>query len=184
MELVVSRRVCENPTSWSFHCHWDEQVFWWLNSQFPMWIRQIISDLNPNMLALVWVYQWFFILFPNHKPCPKPCITTSPESSVNTVTPVHKGTFAFYVYYGRNGYTFQYSEVNDIGWKLALKQWVSSWLSILVADAPQINLSWFVCTFLIIRRPPVLMLNTALFTFPSRTRFSSQYFVTRFPRGS
>ena len=60
VEIVVSRRVSDEPTSLSFHCHWYEQVFWWLNYQLPMWIGRFIAYLNPKLLALVWVYQWFF----------------------------------------------------------------------------------------------------------------------------
>ena len=74
------------------------------------------------------------------------------------------------------------SNLNDIGQKLSPKQWLSALLSISVAGALQITLSWFLCTFLIIRRSPVLMLNTALFKFSSGTRSASQVFVTRFPR--
>ena len=60
MELVVSRTVCDDPTSWSFHYHWDEQVFWCLNYQLPMCIGWVIAYLNPKRLAFVWFYQWFF----------------------------------------------------------------------------------------------------------------------------
>ena len=37
----------------------------------------------------------FSILFPNHKPLPKPSINTSPEFSVNSVTSVQIGIFTF-----------------------------------------------------------------------------------------
>ena len=57
---------------------------------------------------------------------PNSIITASPESSVKSVTPVHRGTFICYAYSGRNGYTVHSSEVNDIGIKLAPKQWISS----------------------------------------------------------
>ena len=60
MELVASRRVRDDPTSWSFHYHCDEQVLWCLNSHIPMWIGRVIAYLNTKLLALVWVYQWFF----------------------------------------------------------------------------------------------------------------------------
>ena len=182
IELIVSMRVHHEPTSWSLHCNWYEQVFWCLNSQLPMWIVLITAYLNPKLLALVWVYQWFSILFPNHKPCPNYSITTYPESSVKAVTPVHIGTFICYEYSGRNGNTVQSSEVSDIGRNLAPKQWVSAWLPILVANALQVTLSWFLCTLLIIQRSPILMLNTALFKFSSGTRSPSQVYVTRFPR--
>ena len=59
MEIVISRRVRGNTTSWSFNCHWDEQVFWCLNHQLPMWIGWVIAYLNPKHLALFWIYQWF-----------------------------------------------------------------------------------------------------------------------------
>ena len=137
-----------------------------------------------KLSALVWVYQWFFILFPNYKPCTNFSITTSPESSVNTVTPVHIGTLICSSYYGRNGDTVRSSKVNDIGQKLDPKQWVSSWLSISVADALQITLSWFLCTLSIIWGSPQLMLNTTLFKFYSGTRSYSKVFVTRFSRRS
>ena len=124
----------------------------------------------------------FSILFPNHKPCPNSSINTSPESGVKAVTPVHIGTFICSAYSGRNGDTVHSSKVNYNGQKLDPEQWVSAWLSISVADALQITLSWLLCILLIIRRSPVLMLNTALFTFSSGTRSASQVFVTRFPR--
>ena len=66
MEIFVSIRVRDEPTSWSFHCNWDKHFFWCLNSQLPMWIVRVLAYLNPNFLALVWVYQWFF------HPIPKP----------------------------------------------------------------------------------------------------------------
>ena len=66
MELVVSRRVCGDTKSWSFHCNWDEKDFWWLNFQILMWIGWFIAYLNPKISALVWVYQWF--LHPISKP--------------------------------------------------------------------------------------------------------------------
>ena len=68
----------------------------------------------------------FSIMFPNHKPCLNSSIATSPESSVNKVTPVQIGIFTCSIYYGRNGYTVHSSEVNDIGQKLAPKQWASA----------------------------------------------------------
>ena len=126
----------------------------------------------------------FSMLFPNHKPFPNSSITTSPESSVKSVTPVHIGRFIYSAYSGRNGDTVHSSEVNDIGQKLAPKQWVSAWLSISVPNALLITLSWFLCTLLIIWRPPVFMLNMALFTFSSGTSSDIQVFVTRFPNWS
>ena len=60
MELVVSRRVRDDPTSLSLHYHWYEQVFWCLNSQLPTWISRVIAYLNPKLSALVWFYQLFF----------------------------------------------------------------------------------------------------------------------------
>ena len=66
MEIVVSRRVCDDPKSWSFCIHWYEQVFWYLNSWLPMWIGRAIAYFNPKLPALVWVYQWFF--YPVSKP--------------------------------------------------------------------------------------------------------------------
>ena len=184
MDPIVSRRVRNHPTRLSSHFHWVEQVFWCLNSQIHMCIGRVITYLNPKILALVWVYQWFSILFPNHKPCPNSSITTSPESSVKAVAPVHIGTFICSAYSGINGDTVQSSEVNDIGWNLDPKQWVSAWLSISVADALQITLYWFLCTLLIIRRLPVLVLNTSLFKFPSGIMSAIQVFVTRFHRWS
>ena len=109
----------------------------------------------------------FSVLFPNHKPCTKSSITTPTESSVKKVTPVHISTLICYAYSKRNGDKVKPSKVNDIGRKLAPKQWVSEWFSISGADALQITLSWFLCTLLIIRRSPVLMLHTALFLFSS-----------------
>ena len=53
-------KVCDDPTSWSFHCHWDKKVFWCLNYQIPMWISRVIAYFNPKLFVLVWVYQWFF----------------------------------------------------------------------------------------------------------------------------
>ena len=66
MDLVVSRRVCDKPTSWSFHFHWYEQVFWYLDYQLPVWIGWVIAYLNSKLLVLVWIYQWFF--YPISKP--------------------------------------------------------------------------------------------------------------------
>ena len=57
----------------------------------------------------------FSILFPNHNPFPSSSITTSTESSVKSVTPVHIDTFICSVYSGRNGDTVHFYEVNDIG---------------------------------------------------------------------
>ena len=91
-DLFVVRRVRDDPTSWSFHCHWDDHLLWCLKYQLPMWIGRVIAYLNPKLSALVWVYQQFFILFPNHKPCPNSSITTYPESSVKSVTLVNIGT--------------------------------------------------------------------------------------------
>ena len=53
-------RVRDDTTSWSFRCHWDEQVFWCLNYQLPMWIGGVIAYLYPKKLTLVWVYQLIF----------------------------------------------------------------------------------------------------------------------------
>ena len=126
----------------------------------------------------------FPILFPNHKTFPNSIIITSSESRVKAVTPVHIGTFIYSAYSGRNGDTVNSSKVKDIGRDLAPKQYVSAWLSISVADALQIILSWFFYFLLIIQQSPISMLNTALFIFPSSTTFVSQVFVTRFPRWS
>ena len=68
----------------------------------------------------------FSILLLNHKPLPNFSIITSPESSVNAVTPVHIGIFNCSVYYWRNGDTVHSSKVNDIGQKSNPKQWVSA----------------------------------------------------------
>ena len=143
MELIFSRRVRYDPTGWSFNFNCDEQVFWYLNFHLPMCISQAITYLNPKLSALVWVCQWFSILFINHKPCPNSIITTSPELSVKEVTPVHIRTLICSACSGRNGYTFQSSKVNDISLKLAPKQWIPAWFSISVADVLQITLSWF-----------------------------------------
>ena len=182
MELVFSRRVRDEPTSWSFHCNWDGQVFWWLNSQLHMWIGRVITYLNSKLSALVWVYQWFYILFPNHKPFPKSSITIITESSVKEVTPVHIGTFICSAYYGRDGDKVHSSKVNDNGRKLAPKQWVSAWLSISVANDLQISLSLFLCTLLMIWWPLVLMLNKSLFTYLPGSMYGSQYLVISFLR--
>ena len=147
-----------------------------------MWIGWVITYLNPRLSALVWFYQWFTILFPNHRPCPKSSITTSPESSINTVTPVNIGTLICSLYSGRNGDTVHSSKVNDIGQKLSPKQWVSARLSISVAGALQITLYWFLCTLIIIRQSTVLIVNTTLLTFSSDTEYASKVFVTRFSR--
>ena len=56
MEIIVSKRLSDEPTSLSLHFHWDEQVFLCLNSQLPMWIGQVIAYLNPKRLVLVWGY--------------------------------------------------------------------------------------------------------------------------------
>ena len=66
MDIVVSRRVCDYPTSLSFHFHWDKKDFWCLNSHLPMWISQVIAYLKPKLSALFWFYQWFF--HPIYKP--------------------------------------------------------------------------------------------------------------------
>ena len=66
MELVINSRVSDEPTSQSFHFHWDGQVFWCLNYQLPMWIGLVIAYLNPKLLAMFWFYQWF--LHPISKP--------------------------------------------------------------------------------------------------------------------
>ena len=167
MEIFVSIRVRDEPTSWSFHCNWDKHFFWCLNSQLPMWIVRVLAYLNPNFWHWFGFISDFSILFPNHKPCPKSSITTYPESSVKAVTPVNLGTFICSTYYGRHWYKLHSSKVNDIGQTLAPKQWVSACLSISVANDLQIILSWFLCTLLIIRWSPVLMLNPILFTFSS-----------------
>ena len=60
MDHIVSRRVCDNPSSWSFYFHWGDQVFWCLNYQISMCIGRFIAYLNPKITALVWFYQWFF----------------------------------------------------------------------------------------------------------------------------
>ena len=87
-------------------------------------------------------------------------------------------------YYGRNGDTFNSSEVNIIGHNLATKQWVSELFYISVANAIQITLSWFLCSLLIIWRFSVLVLTIPLFTFYSGKGSASQYFLTMFPRWS
>ena len=138
----------------------------------------------PNFQHWFDFVHYFTILFPNHKPCTNSNITAPPESSVNAVTPVHTGIFICSVYSGRNGDTVHFYKVNDIGLKLAPKQWSSAWLSIPLDNALQITLSWYLCTLLIIRRLPVLMLNTAVFKCSSGTRSASQVLVTRFPRWS
>ena len=138
--------------------------------------------LTPKFWHWFWFYQWFFILFTNHKPCPNYIITTYSESSINTVTHVNLGPLICSAYSGRNWYTVHSSKDNDIGLNLAPKQWVLSWFSISVVNDLQINLSWFLYTLLITQRSPVLMLNTALFKYFSGKRSDSQYFVTRFPR--
>ena len=69
---------------------------------------------------------YFYILFTNHKPFPNSNITTSPESSVKAVTPVHIGKFICSAYHGRNVDTVKSSKVNDTGRKLAPNQWVSA----------------------------------------------------------
>ena len=57
----------------------------------------------------------FFILFTNHKSCPKSSIISSPESSANTVTLAQIGILSCSVYSGMNGDTVHSSKVNDTG---------------------------------------------------------------------
>ena len=82
--------------------------------------------LIPNFWNSFGFISDFSILFTSHKPRPKSSITTSPESSVKSVTPVHIGKFICSEYSGRNGDKVHSSEVNDIGKQLATNQWVSS----------------------------------------------------------
>ena len=97
--------------------------------------------LIPNFWQWLGFISYFSIIFPKHKPCPNSSINTSPESCVKAVTPVHKAKFICSAYYERNGDTVQSSEVNDVGLKLAPKQWVSARLFISVTDALKITLS-------------------------------------------
>ena len=138
----------------------------------------------PNFRHWIGFISDFPILFPNHKPLPNFSVTTSTESSVNTLTPIHIGIFSSSVYYGKNEDTVHSSKCNYIGWKFAPKQWVSACLSISVADSLQITLSWFVCNLLMIQRLLVLIFNTVLFPFTSGTRSSSKDLETRLPRRS
>ena len=184
MDLVVSRKVRYETTIWSFHCHWDEQVFWFSITSFLCGSVGSSHIWIPNFRHWFGFISDFSIIFPNHKPFPKSSITTSPESSVKKATPVYIGKFICSAYYGRNGDTLHSSDVNDIGRKLTPKQWVSTWLSISLANALQISLSWFLCTLLIIWRSPILMLNTDHFTFTSGKSSAGQVFVTSIPRWS
>ena len=182
VDIIVSSRVCDETTSWSFHFHWDEEVLWLLNSQLHVWVIRFIAYLDPKLSALVGFISYFSILFPNNKPWPNSSITTSPESSVKVLTPVQIGIFTCSIYYGSNGDTLHSSKVNDIGQKFSPKQWLSELLSISVADSLQITLSFFLFTLLINRRSLVLMFNTVIFTFSSGTICASYDIVTRFPR--
>ena len=134
----------------------------------------------PNCWHWLGFISEFSILFPNQKPSPNSSIPASIESNVKAVTPVYIGTLIYSAYYGSTGDILHSSEVNDIVLKLDPKQWVSALLSISVANSLQITLSWYLFTLLIIRRSPVLMLNTSLFKFSSGTRSASQVFVTKF----
>ena len=60
----------------------------------------------------------FSILFTNHKPYPNSSIITSPESSVNALTPVHIVIFTCSVYSESNGDIVHSFKVNYIGRKL------------------------------------------------------------------
>ena len=175
MELIVSRSVCDDPKSWSLQfIRMNRFPYVSIPSLF-LWIVQVIVYLNAKLSTLFLIYQWFFILFPNHKPCTNSSITIYPESSVKAVTPVHIFTFICYAYSGRNGDTMHSSKVNDIGQKLDSKQWVSVLLYFSVAYVLQITLSWFLCTLLIVRRSPVLLLNITLFKMSSGKYFLVNY---------
>ena len=136
----------------------------------------------PNFRRLFGFISDFYILFTNNKPFRNSSITKSPESSSNAATLVQIVIFTCSVCYGNNGDTIYSSEVNNIGKRLDLKQWVSAWFTISVDDAFQINLSWFLWTLLITRRLLVLMLNTIIFSFTSGKSSVSQDLATRFPR--
>ena len=64
----------------------------------------------------------FSIIFTDHKPYPNSGITTSPESSVNTVTPLRIISLICSTYSGRNGDTVNSFKVNDIDPNLAFKK--------------------------------------------------------------
>ena len=120
MDLVFSRRLRGDTISWSFHFYWYEQVFWCLNSQLHMWIIWV-NIWIPNFWHWFGFISDFSILFTNHKPCPNSSITTSPESSIKLVTPVHLGTSICSSYYGRNRDPVHSSEVNNIVSKVGSK---------------------------------------------------------------
>ena len=124
------------------------------DASIPSFLRGLFGSSYiwiPNFRHWFGFISDFSIPFPNHNPCPNSSITTSNESSVKEVTHVHLGIFICFAYSGSNGDTVHSSEVNEIGQKLAPKQWVSSWLSISLANALQITLSWFLFTLIIIR---------------------------------
>ena len=184
MELVVSRRVHDEPTNWSFHCNWDEQVLWCLNYQLPMWIGRVIAYLNPKLLSLVWVYQWFF--HPISKPqvlsklkyCHLPWIKFQ---SSNTCSYCYIRLFWIFWEERRNSTLLQ----SEWYWsKVGFKTMGISMIVNFSGRCNPNNLVLILCTWLITQRLPVLMLNTSLFTFSSGKRSASQVFVTRFPRWS
>ena len=138
----------------------------------------------PNFLRWFGFISYFSILFLNHKPFSNSSISNSPKSSVKAVTRVNIGKFIYYTYSGSNGGIVTSSKVNAIVQKFAPKQWVSAGFSISVVNALQITLSWFLCTLLIIRWLPVLMLDTTLFKIYLGMRSTSKVFVMRFFRWS
>ena len=180
MKLAVSRRVSDDLTSWSFHCHLDKQVFLCLNYQLPMWIGWVIAYLNPKLSALVWVYQWF--LHPISKPQAfsklqyyhLPWIKCQ-SSNTRAYSCIH----LFWIFYEEWRHIaflqseWYWSKVGSKTMGISMIVHFSGW-------CPPNILVLILCNLLIIQRKPVLMLNTALFTFPSGTRSASQFFVTRF----